>query len=360
MAYVQYTHCTPTASFSRGWSKFMNSQWQPGALFGAGLVAIIVALFIAAAVPVAGMILILAGGGLMFAMIVAAFEYLLGGKLICLGGDKIAIGRVLSNEPPSSKSGFDALDNDFSINLLLCPHLRQPDPFPEPWPLTWEDAEIPLTDPTKPENFQDFLVREQTASSNHGCPFTGYEHPGSLNRANFHIELEGSRIHDVYEAFLAAWAILVAAAIAAAAVAAIPGIGWLLALLIMLLAALLGGAIVGATWGGAADGSFDDPDPVPGTDAVGELHTGDYIVGYGTWTFDAGHNDDSPQIGWNELHPIKYLGKAYKCADEKQAKEWEEKIVESFSRPIRDGTDYPERGWKVHPVLDGCDPNRPG
>jgi hypothetical protein len=50
-------------------------------------------------------------------------DYLLGGKLVCLGGDQCAIGIVVGLEQVGAgKSGFDAIDNDFSFNLLLAPY----------------------------------------------------------------------------------------------------------------------------------------------------------------------------------------------------------------------------------------------
>jgi hypothetical protein len=51
-------------------------------------------------------------------------DYLLGGKLVCLagGGDECAIGIVVGLEAVGAgKSGIEALDNDFSFNLLLAP-----------------------------------------------------------------------------------------------------------------------------------------------------------------------------------------------------------------------------------------------
>jgi len=357
MAFVQYTHCTPTASFSRSWSKTMNKKILAGGLMVGGLVLMIIALFAAAAIPVVGIALVLAGGGTLFAGIVATFEYLLGGKLICLGSDEIAVGRLLSTETASSKSGLDSMDNDYCLNVLLCPHVRNPDDYSSE---TYKDEEIPPTDTTDPANFQDFLVEPQAASGSHGCPFTGYDKPGSLHHANFHLELEGSRIYDMYGAFLAAWALLVIAAIAAAAVLAIPGVGWLIAFLIMLFAALFGGAIAAGTWLGSSDGVLSDPDPVPGTQPVGVLENGDYLVAYGTWVFDAGHNDDDTPVGWNEFHPVKYLGKAYSCATKEQAVNWKDKIVESNDPAIRSGTQgLPQNKWKVHPLIDGCQPNTP-
>jgi hypothetical protein len=51
-------------------------------------------------------------------------DYLLGGKLVCLagGGDECAIGVVVGLEAVGAgKSGIEALDNDFSFNVLLAP-----------------------------------------------------------------------------------------------------------------------------------------------------------------------------------------------------------------------------------------------
>jgi hypothetical protein len=67
--------------------------------------------------------------GILDAGIPAALEfllcdYLLGGKLVCLaeGGDECAIGVIVGVEAVGAgKSGIDALDNDFSFNLLLAP-----------------------------------------------------------------------------------------------------------------------------------------------------------------------------------------------------------------------------------------------
>jgi hypothetical protein len=52
-------------------------------------------------------------------------DYVNGGKLICLagGGQRCAVGTVVHIEPVGyEKSGYELIDNDFSINLLLFPH----------------------------------------------------------------------------------------------------------------------------------------------------------------------------------------------------------------------------------------------
>src|SRR5271166_2395017 len=48
-------------------------------------------------------------------------DYLLGGKLVCLGGDQCAIGHITHFEPAADKSFPANLDNDFSFNILLTP-----------------------------------------------------------------------------------------------------------------------------------------------------------------------------------------------------------------------------------------------
>ena len=63
---------------------------------------------------------VIAQGG--FDLLLSICDYILHGKLVCLGGDRCAIGRVASFETVDDKSGFDKLDNDFSINLALCPN----------------------------------------------------------------------------------------------------------------------------------------------------------------------------------------------------------------------------------------------
>jgi hypothetical protein len=158
----------------------------------------------------------------------------------------------------------------------------------------------------------------------------------------------------MYNAFLAAWALLVAFAIAAAAVASIPVVGWLLALLLMLFGAGAGAAIAGVTWANADDGNTDDIDP-----SIGELHINDIMVAYGTWTYDSGHNSDL-KAGWNELHPVKFLSRSERCADEKDAIEWQDKIIEALNIPDFRGAGekHPLVGSVYHPVLDGCAPNK--
>lgn len=86
-------------------------------------------------------------------------EYLLGGKLVCLDGgrDACAIGVVVSREEVGSKSGFEALDNDFSFNLLLLPF--------EP-----QDFTAYLALPGDPSTFEPHRIRDDVVKS--GSPLT--------------------------------------------------------------------------------------------------------------------------------------------------------------------------------------------
>jgi hypothetical protein len=364
MAFKQYTHCTPTADFDP-----LNQPLATAMGLG-GLIVMIASIFAQALIPGYGIFFVLFGSVFLLAAIINTFDYLLGGKLICLGGDKLAIGKVLTVELPGSKDGvIDNIDNDYSINILLCPH-HEKNYNPKDPVKNFEADNLPDSDPSNPSNFQDFLVQEQTASSNHGVPYTGYESLPFKYKPNFHIELEGARIANMYAAFLAAWALLVIAAMAALAVASIPVIGWLLALLVMLFGAAVGAGIAALTYVASSDGSLDDVDP-----SIGELHTGDLIIAYGTWTYDSGHNFDL-KAGWNELHPVKFLSKGNilqddaegypfeiptnQCIGEEQAKIWQEKIEEALNMPDlrhKEGAN-PLIGSSYHPLIDGCEPEK--
>jgi hypothetical protein len=367
MSFKQYTHCTPTADFK----KFDRDLW--GKITGiGGLTALIASIFVQAAIPGYGIYFVIFGSGFLLSAIIIIFEFLLGGKLICLGGDKLAIGKVISVELPGTKDGvIENIDNDYSINILLCPHdikFNRGDSAESTKENFDNVLKLSDIDFSKPTEFQDFLVQEQPASSNHGVIYTGYESMSFKFKPNFHIELEGARISNMYAAFLAAWALLVAAALAALAVINIPGIGWLLALLIMLFGAAVGAGVAALTYVASSDGSLDDVDPT-----IGVLHPEDLLIAYGTWTYDSGHNYDL-KAGWNELHPVKFLSKGNilqkdaegypfevptnQCIGADQAKVWQAKIEESLNMPDlrnKEGAN-PLIGSSYHPLIDGCQP----
>lgn len=332
MAFKQFTHCTNPSDF--------NPLNRPLAIFGglAGFVSFILAVIFGGVIAPW---LILAGYAAGLAAIVAVFEYLLGGKLICLGGDKIAAGKVIGMEPAEAKSFPDNFDNDLSINIILCPHEADMQAILDRGHFEAED--LPDIDPANLK-FQDQLCIEQDGSRQHGIPYSGYDTAPFVNKPNLHIELEGSRIHDMYSAILAIWWILAAGA----AIASV--LPWPFNLLVMLIAALIGGAIFAGTWAASDNGNLTDVDMTEG-----ELHKGDVVVSFGTWTYDSGHNDTN--VGWNEFHPVKFLSKADHCPDEAEIKIWQELILESLGLDALPGgnpASHGTKGWKIHPHIDGC------
>src|SRR5262245_5785863 len=113
MAYRQYTQCVSANNYIGK----VAAQAIIGAAIGAiplifGLIA--GALALGPGILAALMIPLMA--------IIAYCRWWLYDRLICLGGDKCAVGRLLGVEPPENKSGLDAFDTDYSINLLLAPH----------------------------------------------------------------------------------------------------------------------------------------------------------------------------------------------------------------------------------------------
>jgi hypothetical protein len=199
-------------------------------------------------------------------------------KQACLGGDRCAIGRVIS---ANRKSPF-FIDNDKTFNLLLAPH---PDGV--------SDATL-LND-----GLQGTLVAQQ-ASTNH-LGFTGYPDRTPGGSQLLHCEIEGAGYHNHCIAFrVGAIAIGIAVGICYAFPPACP-YALLAGLLIALLAYLLASLFT------------DDPDyedaavnPESGTIESADPETGlggDCVAVTGRWIYDLAHD------GWNELHPVLTLQK---------------------------------------------------
>jgi hypothetical protein len=337
MAYRQYTHCVSRDRFDAlGWSSFIG----PALLAVGGIVA---AIFLAPP--------------LLFAAFIAALwavdkvcSFLLGGKLICLGGDRCAVGRVVQLEPVGyGKSGVEKIDNDFSVNLLLAPH-----------PPTATVAEI------EGDGAQGESIAKKSPELD-GLPFAGYPlvHRGSEEIPVLHAEFEGSRIHDFCQAV--PWAL--AALSVGAAICAIPLLGWAVCAIALGVGALIAAAIIYAAWTGAEGGSPRHAEVHPGDGDLeamdDDLNGGDYVIITGTWCYDSGH------AGWNELHPAKSVQKVEPTwAEGSDAKtvaefaeklgEWCELIGEASEPLVVKAQALPENEWEVHPVLDGCRPLQEG
>lgn len=337
MAFKQYTHCVQRDEFDAlGFASFAG----PALVVIAGVVAIVAfgppGVFVAAI-------------GLLWGSSKAC-HFLLGGKLICLGGDRCVIGRVVQLEPVGfGKSGPELIDNDFAVNLLLAPH-----------PPTATKSEI------EGDDAQGELIARKSPELN-GLDLPGYNPVklGSVEIPVFHTEFEGSRIHDVCEAI--PWAL--AALSIGAAICAIPVVGWIVCVITLVAGAAIATTILAAAWTGAEGGNPKDAEVRPGDGDLqamnADLSGGDYVVIVGTWCYDSGHT------GWNELHPAKSVQKIPRTWTEgsnppeveelrKALDTWCGLVAESKHPLVIAAQGRAENRWGMHPALDGCRPRAAG
>jgi hypothetical protein len=327
--------------------------------------------------------MVIAQGG--FDLLLSVCDYILHGKLVCLGGDRCAIGRVASFETVDDKSGFDKLDNDFSINLALCPNPlsglqagagHRVDNYnsavsdKQGW-LIDEQQDMPAPREGGPNQkpspkYAGTFVKIHTILS--------LDNPIPENIANesdsttwhlpvFHAEIEGDRAAYVCTAANALWGPI------HNTVCKIPLIGGILcAILTILLAPFLAAvlAILSAAW---VAGSNDNRD----FDGGGDLRADDLVLIHGRWVYDAGHG------GWNELHPVKHIQKipddsVCSWADfDALYKRWCGEVGKVPHTPAStvggpppdsspeqqdtwDAQTRAENRWFFHPLVDGCEP----
>jgi hypothetical protein len=376
MAYRQYTHCVQPADYVDPLPRTDNAFEVIVAIFDTVL-----------------------GGWLPDAIL--GCDYLLGGKLVCLGGDECAIGHVTHFEPPSEKSFPKNLDNDFSLNILLAPQglgnfagvtdnrvdfqmavaasqgalLKQQDGMPIPHEDEVDDNDNDYHFNLHPIDDRFFGYYSIYPDSNYLAydpSHSPFQVPGSdgppFATPALHLEAEGDRVCQVCAVIQSFTGGSVGKAICSAKVFGIPIgsvichiVGILLTPLLPLLS-----AAVAAAWASARDGNIDDPRV---GDGGGELHFGDLVVATGRWVYDAGHK------GWNEFHPLKIIQRI----DEKtydDAKIEDLKIrwcgllanVPPFTPPGDPPPDgmtggqtgtwnnqrQPANQWILHPDLDGC------
>ncbi len=313
-------------------------------------------------------------------------DYMLHGKLVCLGGDQCAIGRITAFETVDDKSGFDRIDNDFSINLLLAPHdLAE---FAHGTPE--QNYQKVVGDTSAGPGRQGWLIaerpnmpqpREAKGGARYSPLFTVFPDSNTLTYNPFlglrgtpyavpvlHCEIEGERAHAV-------------CATLAALASPIPGLGalcriklfgiplgrWACALVAAALAPLVLIAL-GIAW---AAGANDNR----AFQGAGSLERGDCVVVTGRWVYDAGHD------GYNELHPVKSIQKIPegRVCDRGGFRElhgrWCARVGEvppegatgtpltltPPQRTVFDNQRRPEHRWSLHPLLDGCAPaDEPG
>lgn len=348
MSYRQFTHCVSPGNYIGG----AIGQTIVGAAIGA--IPLVIAL--ASGVPAGPAVLI---GMIAAVMAVLAYcRWWLYDRLICLGGDVCAVGRLLTVEPPSGKSGLDAFDTDYSINLLLAPHN-----------IGANQATV------EGDGLQGRLIANQQAIKDLGIEFEG-ETSRLTNSdppsAVLHAEFEGGGVYKLMLVCLALLGYLTAATIAAAIICAIPIIGWIACLIISLIFAAIAGAILAV---GMANALNDTGNPADASENLGNLEQGkDLLVVKGTWVFDSAHE------GWNEIHPIKHCQRIglWESSWEKAfdtirnqvpagttvdamtyVKFWCDAIASAGS-PLTVGEQAkPQNQWTIHPLIDGCEPRDP-
>jgi hypothetical protein len=279
-------------------------------------------------------------------------------RLVCLGGDRCAVGLLVGTHPPSQKSGFDAFDTDYSIDLLLAPE------FPRDCDFT-----VSKTAP-KPDNaclqsyltgFQSDLIKSQLDTSK--FPLRG-EFAEAPTIANFggpskivhvpilHAEFEGGGVKVLHDAAIAALAVSAVGAV----LCMIPIIGWI--------ACLIAGLIAAAIIGTAAIVALNDQgSPTDVNAELDQLHTyQDVLLVRGTWVYDTAHE------GWNEIHPIKHCQRILDSGGtlggwpddiEERVTRWCDAVGKVDSPLTRAEQDKPENQWEIHPVIDGCAPGKP-
>jgi multisubunit Na+/H+ antiporter MnhG subunit len=350
MAYRQFTQCTSINNYK-----------------GAVVAQAIIAAAIGAIPLIFGLIFgaLALGPGVLAALmipllaIIAYCRWWLYDRLICLGGDVCAVGRLLGVEPPEDKSGLDAFDTDYSINLLLAPHAIG-------------DTQQPI----ESDGIQGNLIKNQPDIVNAGLDFQGETsqvHSSDPKSAVLHCEFEGGGVYKLLIACLAALGYTAVALVAATIICAIPVIGWIACLIISLIFAAITAAIVGMGMANALD---DKGNPNDVNANLGNLEQGkDLLVVKGTWVYDSAHE------GWNEIHPIKHCQRIGTWADSWDAafdgiknlvppnttvdaktyvKFWCDAIAAADSPQTHTNQAKPENHWEIHPEVDGCEPESDG
>jgi hypothetical protein len=373
--FPSYTNCSSPS----GWYK--APAWAMALLGTVGLGALIAAGIAGAWAPgVAAFLATLCLAGITFC------TWWLNVRLICLGGDRSAVGAIYHLEPP--ESSFDAFDvgkydTDYSFNLLLwqfTPKQELPASFVSNQWSAGATGQLQTDWPTLPPLVPavpfatvaseiDLMVAQQSMASRHltfvGQDVEAADEPspqpptGSGQHFLIHCEIEGPGIHDLR---ILLW-VLFGVFVAAAALSAIPVIGsalsWILSILAFL-AFLIGGPILqhqqasppsGGGWGG----TFNPYDSAANPNAPVDLA---YV--FGRWVYDSFHD------GWNELHPLHYMIKIGTATQGDLGKgNWpdgmgdkQHRLEDAFAQintPAAAAAQAePQNQWVMHPLLDGC------
>lgn len=301
--------------------------------------------------PVSGIV----GGALWIAAVFELCHFLHGGKLICFDKGVCAIGRVAAVHPVGSdKSGLEAMDDDFTFDLILSPHAANE-----------TKSEMITSDAN-----QGQFIADQSEIAAIGLGYRGDSVkfpdivPAEHETEILHAEVKGCRVHDVCIVLK----IMSFPTAAAAVICSIPVIGWLACLLVMLVVLIITAVLAAIVWFATENGALSDVmDPASGdlVPANDDGSGGDVVLVRGDWTYDAGHS------GWNEFHPIrhaqkitiddKYMGTAKASAAlvadfKKEVYDpWCSEVGKSSNPLVIAEQENPKNRWQIHPLIDGCE-----
>jgi hypothetical protein len=354
----QYTQCVDIADFNPA------NPWGQAALVGlyvtlpVGVVPFLIALAATGGLDV--LCLLLVAEIFAIASVIGYCYWWLFRRLICIpdppdhpaysAGNHLVIGTLIDILLPASITQFPDIDNDYCMGIL-----------PACAPLGGDLDQVGNSKP------YGYLVAAQPVTIDAGLLFTGNsavdhefkDHPElEIKSQTLHCEFEGRAVYDMFLAarfalfpvFAALWVCLF-----------VPGIGWIIALILGLLG-LAGLAIgLGIGWVDAGDPSDVNPN-------IGELHRNDEhhqgadtLVVAGHWVYDSGHRFDH-HTGYNELHPITFCCKTSPVTncDPDQVillrNRWQDAIGDATSTTTLENQTLPQNLWQVHPVIDGCQP----
>lgn len=279
--------------------------------------------------------------------VIAYCDWWLHDRLVCLGPtngptDRVAVGMLVSIEPPWGKKGLDKFDTDYSINLLPAPSMPG-------------DNQSKVGDPKNPYGE---LVAEQATTKQAGLVFTGATatdwQTGAVS-AILHAEFEGGGVETLKD-----WAEVALGVMIAALLVCLTPWGKAVAIALMILAflALLLGLQLAPTKTVAPNTA--DPN-------LGHLTTNnangvgaDILAVLGRWVYDAGHNNEGS--GWNEIHPLKLVVKVGRWRGkwpgtlDRFLDDAEQQLRGAIATTTLAAQKQPEHNWRVHPCLDGCRP----
>ena len=330
MAFKQYTTCIPASEYV-DFNHLLVATIQ-SLLVGATATAVAIA---KSRLDCWGWLLAVLGT----AWLVAYCRLFLYERLICLGGDRDAIG-VVSSVSGTTLTGLP--DNDFSVNLLL-----QDNEF---------GADRATVESSTPYGF---LVQAQPSVTARGLGTAGHQSTDQATgkkSEDLHCEFEGGGVYYLLLGAYVAFAAAVAGLILCVYLPPIPFLQQILtALMILVLLALLLGGLIGL----ASGGSSSDVNP-----NLGAIHTNDDPNGgqgagadilyiQGTWVFDPWH------VGWNEIHPVKVCTRIGKWDGD-----WDlppdvilrvrTQFDDAAAETTKAAQARAENRWVVHPALDGC------